>query len=126
MWLELLGDGTVSGAMVMQPSIAALRSPPKDELYLGEDFFSWPHPTRSGEALFVVDDVAERVTTEVASRSHERVRAALTEMGVVATMIARLGAEARHQMIDDVDAQAQESFLAVHLHGARFTLITVI
>jgi hypothetical protein len=87
MWPELLGDGTISGAMVRQPSIAALRSPPKDELDLGEDFFSWPHPTRSGEALFVVDDMAERVTREVTSWSHERVQAALTEMGIAATMI---------------------------------------
>ena len=31
-----------------------------EELELGDDFFIWPHPMNSGEALFVVDDVAER------------------------------------------------------------------
>ena len=30
-----------------------------EELELGGDFFMWPHPLDSCEALFVVDDVAE-------------------------------------------------------------------
>lgn len=31
----------------------------EDDLELGKDFFMWPHPTYSSEALFVVDDAAE-------------------------------------------------------------------
>jgi hypothetical protein len=45
--------------MVGLPSIVALCSPLEEELDLGEDSFMWPHPTRLGEALFVVDDMAE-------------------------------------------------------------------
>ena len=82
----------------------ALRSPLRDEPVLGGDRFSWPHPTSSGEVLFMVDDAAERATKEVASRSRKRVWAALAEMGVMAAMIARLGEEARHRMINDMEA----------------------
>ena len=53
----------------------------------------------------MVDDAAERAMKEDASQSHERVRAALAKMGIVVAMIARLGEEARRQMIDDVEAQ---------------------
>jgi hypothetical protein len=63
-----------------------------------------------GEALFMVDDAAEWATKEVASCRHERVRPALAKMGIIAATIARLGKEARRQMIDDVEAQAQVSF----------------
>lgn len=31
----------------------------EEDLELSEDFFIWLHPTNLGEALFVVDDVAE-------------------------------------------------------------------
>ena len=31
-----------------------------EELDLGEDLLTSPHPTRSGKALFVMDDMAER------------------------------------------------------------------
>ena len=54
----------------------------------------------------MVDDVAERAAKEVESQSHERVWATLAVMGVAAATIARLGEEAQHQMIDDVEAQA--------------------
>jgi hypothetical protein len=57
-----------------------------------------------GEALFVVDDTPEWAMKEVASCRHERVQPALAKMGIVATTIARLGKEARRQMIDDVEA----------------------
>jgi hypothetical protein len=93
--LELLGDGAISSAMVRQPSIVALRSPHEDNLDLGEDFFSWPHPMCFGEVLFVVDDTVERATREATSRSHESVRAALTEIGITTTTIAKLGTKAR-------------------------------
>jgi hypothetical protein len=63
-----------------------------------------------GEALFVVDDATEWAMKEVASWSHERVQASLAKMGIIASTIARLGEEARRQMIDDVEAQAQVSF----------------
>ena len=32
----------------------------EEDSELGEDFFMWPHLMNSDEALFVVDDVAER------------------------------------------------------------------
>lgn len=94
MLLELLGDGAISGAMVRQPSIVALRSPHEDKLDLGEDFFLWRHPMCFGEALFVVDDAVERAAREATSRSHESVRAALTEIGIMTATIAKLGTEA--------------------------------
>jgi hypothetical protein len=63
-----------------------------------------------GEALFVEDDAAERDMKDAASRSCKRVWAALAKMGIVVTTIARLGEEARRQMIEDAEAQAQVSF----------------
>ena len=39
----------------------------EEDLELGKDFFVWPHPTDSGKALFMVDGVAERATSEVIS-----------------------------------------------------------
>jgi hypothetical protein len=57
---ELLSDSTTPGMMVGLPSIVTLCSPLEEELDLGEDSFMWPHPTCLGEALFVVDGVAER------------------------------------------------------------------
>jgi hypothetical protein len=30
-----------------------------EDLELGEDFFIWPHPMKSGKALFVVDAVVD-------------------------------------------------------------------
>ena len=56
---ELLGDGAVLGASSGRASIVALCSPLTYELDLGEDLLSWPHPTNSGEALFMLDDVIE-------------------------------------------------------------------
>lgn len=38
---------------------------------MGEDFFMWLHPTNSGEALFVVDDMVERTMREVAFQGRE-------------------------------------------------------
>lgn len=64
-----------------------------DELDLVEALFSWPHPTSYSEALFMVDDVAERAVREVTTQSHERVQVALAEMGVVVATIAKLGVE---------------------------------
>ena len=58
-WPELLGDGAALGAIGRQASAVSLCSPLVDELDLGEDRLSWPHPTNSGEALFVVDDATE-------------------------------------------------------------------
>ena len=87
---ELLGNGAALGAIGGWASAVALCSPLVDELDLGEDRLSWPHPTNSGEALFVVDDATERVTREVASQSCERIHATLAEMGVAAAMVARL------------------------------------
>jgi hypothetical protein len=58
----------------------------------------------------VVDDAAKQAARKVASWSHERVWVALAKMGFVAATIARLGEEARRQMIDDVEAQTQTSF----------------
>ena len=101
-----MDDGAVLDVMVKRPSVATLRSPLKDDLNLDEDLFSWPHPMSSGEALFVLDDAAERATRDIASRSRERVWVALAEMSIVAATISRLGTEARRQMIDDVEAQA--------------------
>lgn len=66
----------------------------EEEPNLGELFFMWPHPTNSGEALFVVDDAAERATREVASQSHEGVQATLAKMGDLVATVARLGVEA--------------------------------
>ena len=60
----------------------------EEDLELGEDFFIWPHPTNSSEALFVVDDAAERAMRETASWSHEGVRAALSEMSSAITVVA--------------------------------------
>ena len=47
----------------------AMVTPPlhEEDLELGEDLFVWPHPTNSSEALFMVDDVAKRVTREATS-----------------------------------------------------------
>jgi hypothetical protein len=59
------------GMVASLPSIVALHSPLYEELDIGEDTFMWPHPARSGEALFVVDDVAERARRKAASRGHE-------------------------------------------------------
>ena len=64
----------------------------------------WPHHSNSDEAQFVLDDVAERATREAASRSHEGVQAALSKMGDAVAVIAQLGMEAQHQMIDEVVA----------------------
>ena len=68
----------------------AMATPSLDEedLKLDEDFFIWPHPTNSSEALFVVDDAAERAMRETASWSHEGVRAALSEMSSAITVVA--------------------------------------
>ena len=70
-WLELLGDSAALGMMARLPSVVARRSPLEEELDLGEDSFGWPHPMRPNEALFVVDDAAERATREVASWIYE-------------------------------------------------------
>ena len=45
----------------------------EEDSELGEDFFMWPHLMNSDEALFVVDDVAERATREATSQSREGV-----------------------------------------------------
>ena len=60
----------------------------------GEVFFAWPHPTNSGEALFVVDDIAERATRKVFARSRKGVQASLDKMGDAVAAVPQLGAEA--------------------------------
>ena len=53
-----LGDSATLWTVVGIPSIIALQLSLKGELDLGEDSFTWPHPTHSGEVLFVLDDAA--------------------------------------------------------------------
>ena len=74
----------------------------EEELDLGEDFFAWPHPTNSGEALFMVDDTLR--AREIASRGREGVQATLAKMSNAITVVARLGTEAQRQMINKVVA----------------------
>ena len=64
------------------------------ELELGGDFFMWPHPTNSGEVMFVVDDAVEQTTREVASRSREGLQVTLSKIGDAIAMITQLGMEA--------------------------------
>jgi acyl dehydratase len=75
--------------------MVALRLPLEDGLDLGEDSFAWPHPMRSGEALFVVDDAAEQAAREVASRGREGVRTTLAKMGDAIAVVVQLDAEAQ-------------------------------
>jgi hypothetical protein len=53
--------------------MVAPRLPLEDGLDLDEESFAWPHPMRSGEALFVVDDAAERAVREATSWGREGV-----------------------------------------------------
>jgi hypothetical protein len=71
-------------------------------LELDEGFFVWLHPTELDRALFMVDDVAKRAMGEATTQSHEGVRATLSKLGEVATMVALLGMEAQCQMINEV------------------------
>ena len=64
---ELLGDGAALVAMAGWVSVVALCLPLVDKLDLGDDLLSWPYPTNSGEALFVVDHATKRAAREVAS-----------------------------------------------------------
>ena len=102
MWPKLLGDIVAPRTMVGLHSIAALCSPLKEGLDLGKDSFARPHITCSGEALFVVDDMAERAAGEVASQGREGVKATLAEMCDAIAVVACLGMEAQHQMDDEV------------------------
>ena len=94
MWLELSGDVAALGIVARLRSIAALRSPLDEGLDLGEDSFMWPHPMCSGEALFVMDDAAERAMGEVASQGHEGVEVTLAKMCDAIAMVSWLGMEA--------------------------------
>jgi hypothetical protein len=58
-WPESLGDSAALGAMTRLPSMVALCSPLEEGLDLGEDSFTWTHPTCFGVVLFVVDDAIE-------------------------------------------------------------------
>ena len=62
----------------------------------------WPYPLRPGETLLMVDDAVERAVREVASKSRVGVQTALAKMGDAIAVVARLGAEARRQMTDEV------------------------
>ena len=84
----MLGNSVVAGMMARFPSIVALRSPLEEELDLGEDSFIWPHPMRCDEALFVVDNAAERVMREATSQGYEVVRTTLAKMGDVIAVVA--------------------------------------
>ena len=102
----MLGDVAAPGTVARLRSIVALRSPLGEGLDLGEDSFMWPHPVCSDEALIVVDDAAKRATGEVASRGREGVEAILAKMCDAIVVVARLGVEARHQMVGEVAVPA--------------------
>ena len=84
----LLAEVASDDRAMMTPSLR------EEDLEVGEDFFIWPHPMNSSEALFVVDDVAELATREAASRSYEGIWATLSKMGHTIILVAHLGTEA--------------------------------
>lgn len=59
-----------------------------------EDPFAWPHPADPHEALFVVDDIAERAAWASASQSHEGVLLTLSKLVDAAAVVTELGMEA--------------------------------
>lgn len=78
----------------------------EEELEQGEDFFMWPCTRNPHEALFVVDDAAERAAWDGISQSHGGVQTTLSKMD---DALAHRGrptrcAEAQQRMADEVVA----------------------